>query len=299
VLPYPLGIPRDSPIEDATWMLCLKNWLSDVANHMETKGWLNYSYFYFIDEFQMFVPEGYTQAEYFARLRVLLSEMKSATSKVKIMVTAPPFAELEEYIDIFCPISNDRNKTKWDELLAKDYEFWFYSCVDPMAPWPNAHLYNRLYEIRIEMWQVWLYNIHGFLFWSSMAYYHGHYGLAYNGYGDGWFIYNWNATLYDSIRWENFLEGQEDYEYLWLLNATLQYLENHPGIVSPSTLTGYRSELNTIVASIVGERLVYCDHVASLYAGRYRIGSILNELGGLVNLIELGEAAWFPPTRSG
>jgi hypothetical protein len=296
---YPLSFPRDPPIEDATWMLRLKNWLRDVADHLEPKGWLNYSYFYFIDEFQMFIPEGYTQAEYFARLKVLLSEMKNATSKIKIMATAPPIAELEEYIDIFCPISNDRNKVKWDELLSKDYEFWFYSCVGPMAPWPNAHLYNRLYEIRIEMWQVWLYNIHGFLFWSSTAYYHGHYGLGYNGYGDGWFIYEWNATLYDSIRWENFLEGQEDYEYLWLLNATLQYLEGHPGIVSPAALTGYRNELNAIVASIVGERWVYCDHVGSLDAGRNRIGAILNELGGLVNLVDLGEAAWFPPYRPG
>jgi hypothetical protein len=298
-LPYPLGIPRDPPIEDATWMLRLKNWLRDVADHMEAKGWVDISYYYFIDEYQMFIPEGRTQAEYFARLKVLLSEMKNASSKIKIMTTAPPFPELEEYIDIFCPISNDRNKTQWDALLAEDYEFWFYSCVGPMAPWPNAHLYNRLYEIRIEMWQVWLYNIHGFLFWSSTAYYHGHYGLAYNGYGDGWFIYEWNATLYDSIRWENFLEGQEDYEYLWLLNATLQYLENHPGIISPATLLGYQNELRNIVASIVGERADYCDHVESLYAGRDRIGSILNELGGLVNLIELGEAAWFPPSRSG
>lgn len=298
-VPYPLGIPRDPPIEDTNWMARLKNWLQDVESHLEAKGWLNYSYFYFIDEFQMFIPEGYTQADYFARLKVLLSEMKNASAKIKIMTTAPPFAELEEYIDIFCPISNDRNKAKWDELLAKDYEFWFYSCVGPMAPWPNAHLYNRLYEIRIEMWQVWLYNIHGFLFWSSTAYYHGRYGLAYNGYGDGWFIYEWNATLYDSIRWENFLEGQEDFEYLWLLNATLQYLEEHPGIITPAMLAAYRHEFDAIVASVVGERWIYCDHVATLYAGRDRIGAILNELGGLLDLQAIGEVLWLPPYRPG
>ncbi|MHA1265354.1 MAG: glycoside hydrolase domain-containing protein [Candidatus Helarchaeota archaeon] len=297
-LPYPLGIPRNPPIEDATWMLRLKNWLNDVEAHLTSKGWLNYSYFYFIDEYQMFIPEGLTQTEYFARLKILLSEMKNASPQIKIMTTAPPFPELEEYIDIFCPISNDRDKAKWDELLAQNYEFWFYSCVGPMAPWPNAHLYNRLYEIRIELWQVWLYKIHGFLFWSSTAYYHGHYGLGYNGYGDGWFIYEREGTLYDSIRWENFLEGQEDYEYLWLLNATLQYLTEHTGIVSPEELANYKLLLENIVNSVVGERWVYCDHVATLYQGRDQIGTLLNSLGGLINLTSISEVPWFPPLRS-
>ena len=72
--------------------------------------------------------------------------------------------------------------------------------------------------------------------------------------------------------------------------------EDHPGIVSPATLTRYRNELNAIIAAIVGERWVYCDHVESLYAGRGQIGAILSELGGFVNLMDLGEAAWFPPT---
>ncbi len=298
-LNYPLGIPRDPPIEDATWMLRIKNWLTDVEAHLDPIGWLNYSYFYFIDEFQMFVPEGYTLAEYLDRLEVLLQEMKNASSKIKIMTTAPPFEQLNEYVDIFCPISNDRDKQVWDELLAEDYEFWFYSCVGPMAPWPNAHLYNRLYEIRIEMWQVWLYDIHGFLFWTSTGYYHGHYGLAFNGYGDGWFIYDWNGTLHDSIRWENFLEGQEDYEYLWLLNATLQYLEDHPGLISTAELASYRAEFNNIIDGVVGERWIYCDHVASLYSGRDRIGTILDTLGGLVNLTSISEAIWLPPFRIG
>ncbi|NVM27711.1 MAG: DUF4091 domain-containing protein [Candidatus Helarchaeota archaeon] len=302
VIQCPLGMGRDPPIEDATWMLRLKNWLVDVANHFEPLGWLNYSYYYFIDEFQMFIPDGYTREEYFDRLEILLHEMKNATTKIKIMTTTPPSAELEDlydYIDIYCPISNDRDKARWDERLAADCEFWFYSCVGPMAPWPNAHLYNRLYEIRIELWQVWLYNIHGFLFWSSTAYYHGDYGLAFNGWGDGWFIWEFGGILYDSIRWENFLEGQEDYEYLWLLNATLQYLTENPGVIPANELSSYKAEFDTIVNSVVGEKWVYCDHVSTLYSGRDRIGAILNDLGSVVNLTALGEAQWFPPYKPG
>lgn len=301
---YPLGIAdgRDPYIEDSTRMLRLKNWLSDVESHLENKSWLDYGWLYFIDEFNVFIPTGYSRAEYFNRCRILLSEIKLAAPKIKIMTTTPPSQELQdlrEYIDIFCPISNDRDKERWDERLAADCEFWTYTCVGPLAPWPNAQLYNRLWEIRVLMWQVWLYDIQGFLYWHSSSYYHGDYGFAYNGYGDGWFLYEMDGQLYDSLRWEMFLEGQEDYEYLWLLNATLQYLENHPGLISQQAIDDYRSELETIVNSIAGERWIYCDHVETIYSGRDRVGVILHELGSIVNITAIGEALWLPPYRPG
>jgi hypothetical protein len=301
---FPLGIAdgRDPYIENTTRMLWLKNWLRDVEGHLENKSWLNYSYLYFIDEFNVFIPSGYSRTEYFNRCRILLHEIKNASTKIKIMTTTPPSQELEllrEYIDIFCPISNDRDIESWDERLAADCEFWTYTCIGPLAPWPNVQLYNRLWETRVLMWQVWLYDIHGFLYWHSQRYYHGDYGFAYNGYGDGWFIYEMEGQLYDSIRWEMFLEGQEDYEYLWLLNATLKYLEENPGLIPQNQIDAYRTELDTIVTSIVGERWVYCDHPSTLYYGRDRIGAILHELSSMIDTTSIGETIWFPPYRPG
>ncbi|MHA1649368.1 MAG: glycoside hydrolase domain-containing protein, partial [Candidatus Helarchaeota archaeon] len=131
---YPLGIADgwDPYIENATRMRWLKNWLKDVEAHLEFKNWLNYSYLYFIDEFNVFIPAPYSRAEYFNRCRILLSEIKNASPKIKIMTTTPPSKELEplrEYIDIFCPISNDRDKERWDERLAAGCEFWTYTCI--------------------------------------------------------------------------------------------------------------------------------------------------------------------------
>jgi len=300
---YPLGLGgRDPPIEDDTWLLRLKNWLSDVQDHMEDKGWLNYSYYYFIDEFSIFIPAGYTREEYFDRLETLLKEMKVAAPKIKIMVTTPPSEELKdlrEYIDIFCPVSADRDKDRWDERLDAGVEFWFYACVGPMAPWPNSHLYNRLYESRILLWQTWYYKLHGFLYWSSSAYYHGNYGLAYNGYGDGWFIYEREGKLYDSLRWENYLDGNEDYEYLWLIDAVLDFLKEHPGRISDSKRKKFRDEYKEIVNSIVGEKWEYCDHPSIMYSGRDRIGCMLHELSSYTNITAIGEALWLPPYYPG
>ena len=42
--------------------------------------------------------------------------------------------------------------------------------------------------------------------------------------------------------------------------------------------------MNDIVNSIVGEEWQYCDHPSILYEGRNRIGALIDELGGLVNL---------------
>ncbi len=294
------GGGRDPPIEDATKILRMQNWLSGVQTHMEGKNWLNYSYIYFTDEFAMFIPEPYTRAEYFNRLKAMLQYMKAAAPKIKIMTTTAPTEELElvrDYIDIYCPIGNERDKDRWDERMEVNTEFWFYMCVGPMAPWPNSHLYNRLYETRIQLWQVWLYNIHGFLYWSSTAYYHGHNGLAYNGYGDGWFIYEREGIFYDSIRWENYLEAQEDYEYLWLLDATLSYLKLHPELIPESKVKNMADDLDELVASVVGEKWEYCDHPSVIYSALSNIGEMLNELNNIINTTTIGEALWLPPYK--
>jgi hypothetical protein len=302
---YPLGIAdgRVPYIDNETRMEWLDSWFRSVEKHLIDIGWLDYAYYYFIDEFQMFIPSEYSSREsYFQDLKVLLQAMKEAAPKLKIMATAPPSEELEDlkdYIDIYCPVSYDRDKERWDERLDAGCEFWMYACVGPLAPYPNSHLYNRLYECRILIWQVWLYKLHGFLYWQSQAYYHGQYGLGFNGWGDAWFIYQRGNSLYDTLRWENYLEGLEDYEYLWLLNATLNCLEENPGAISTEKLSSYREELDSIVDSIVGEKWIYCDNPSTLYAGRDRIGAILHELSSLALIESIAEAPWYPPYKPG
>lgn len=294
---YPLGIADDRVpyVDDKKRMTRLKNWFSDVQDHLVAKKWLNYTYTYFIDEFQLFIPEGYTREDYFDDLKILLKDIKEAAPKIKIMATAPPIEELEhlyKYIDIWCPVTYDRDKKRWNERLDAGVEMWMYACVGPAAPYPNSHLFNRLYECRILLWQVWLYNLHGFLYWASQGYFHGGNGFGFNGYGDGWFIYERNGKLYDSMRWEEYLNAMEDYEYLWLLDAALDEL-------SGNRRKKLKDELKEIVDSIVGEKWRYCDHPSTLYNGRDRIGEILHDISDDVNLTAIGEAKWVPPYGPG
>ncbi|MHA1293787.1 MAG: glycoside hydrolase domain-containing protein [Promethearchaeota archaeon] len=289
---------REPDLKDEKKLLWHKKWLQEVQAHMEAKNWLNYCYYYFIDEFQLNIPEGYTREKYYDLLEEFLKIIKEAAPKIKISTTSPPSEELKalrKYFDIYCPISSDRDKEGWTKQINDGKEFWMYACIGPAAPWPNAHLYNRLYECRILMWQTWLYNLHGFLYWRSHAYYHGKYGLANNGYGNGWFIYEQEGNVYDSLRWENFLDGQEDYEYLWLLNASLWDLHDKPELISGKKLRSLRAEFDEIVNSIVGEKWEYCNHPSTLYNGRESIGTLLNELSSLINITSIGEAQWYAP----
>ncbi|TFG14683.1 MAG: DUF4091 domain-containing protein [Promethearchaeota archaeon] len=293
---YSLG--RSLKIGNATENQWFLNWLIEVEQHLELKGWLNICYYYFVDEFSLFIPEEYTRAEYYVAVEEQLASMKYAAPKLRIMVVAPPLPDLEPikpYIDIYVPLSYDRDVDEWEQALGQGKEIWHYTCVGPFAPYPNVHLYNRLFETRIQMWNSWAWNIHGYLFWRANSYSHGQYGLGYNSWGDGWLIYIDEAAgrIYDSIRWENLGESQEDYEMFWLLNATLNDLEDN-ALLSQPEIEAYRSELDNIVDKVTDDFLDYTNDPHDIYNGYNRIGHILHTLSGLTDIKMIGETPWYP-----
>jgi hypothetical protein len=297
----PLGMPREpwwfeeDGVTLSKWGIQTGNFYAGVQAHLEdlrdnnATDWFKYCYIYFIDEFQMFIPEGYEREEYFVLLEGFLSLINSSAPNVKIMTTTPPSRELlniRKYIDIYCPVTYDYDEVEWNAAMAEGKEMWMYPCVGPQAPWPNSHLYNRLFEIRVLYWQVFYYKIQGFLYWSSNAYYHGQYGMGFNAWGDGWFVYmDDEGRVYDSIRWENYRDAIEDYEYLWLLNASLALLSN-----SEQNLAA----LNAKVSAVTRDRYHYCGSGDIIVQNRNLIGDQLSTLqnSGAIDLLALGETEW-------
>jgi hypothetical protein len=296
----PLGMPRepiwfeDDGITYSEWGIRFGTFLEGVNAHLkqkllnESKDWYQYSYIYFIDEFQMFIPEGYEREEYFNLLEGFLALINASAPEIPIMTTTPPSRELQnirKYIDIYCPITSDYDPVEWQAAQTEGKEMWMYPCVGPRAPWPNSHLYNRLYEIRVLYWQAYLYGLDGFLYWSAQAYYHGRYGLGYNAWGDGWFMYeDRSGNIYDSIRWENWRDANEDFEYLWLMNRTITEL----GIPSED-----RTLFDHLLTGVTGIKYTYCDSGTTVVAHRNQIGAWLNakQTAGTLDLIALAESA--------
>jgi hypothetical protein len=278
------------------WFL---NWLVEVEHHLEMKGWLNICYYYFVDEFTLFIPDEYESREtYYDAVEEQLASMESVAPKIRKLAIAPPLPELDRlkpYIDIWVPLSYDRNVEQWEKAKADGEELWFYTCVGPFAPYPNVHLYNRMYETRLQMWNAWDWGVTGYLFWRANSFQHGQYGFGYNGYGDGWLIYIDESAgrFYESLRWENLGDGQEDYEMFWLLNATLNGLEEE-GSLPQSQIDMYRNKLFTVIDKVADDFLDYTNNPHDIYNGIEAIGQILHYLSSFIDIQEIGEAVWYP-----
>ncbi|MBN2153516.1 MAG: DUF4091 domain-containing protein [Candidatus Lokiarchaeota archaeon] len=293
------GMPRVPRMSEPGWNESYTDFLQQMQQHLVDKNWLEYAFIYFIDEFQMFIPEGFTPDDYYDLLESFLALINASAPLIKIMTTTPPrsdgLAALRQYIDIYCPIATDYNRTEWEDQKAQGKEFWQYYCVGPSAPWPNSHLYNRLFETRVLLWQCFHYDIQGFLYWSSNAQYHGQYGFGYNGWGDGWFVHiGDDGIAYDSPRWENYLDAQEDYEYLWLANRSIAWLRANSTAYSPAQLDAFEATLRAAVSSVASDREVHAQHPAAIHGARATVAAMLEEFASSVDLLSLGEAQWWP-----
>jgi hypothetical protein len=279
-------------LDDLQYKNRMQDYLRQVQVHLNLKNWSQYAYIYFIDEFSLFTPSGYTRAQWLQNLSVVMSWMQEAAPDIKILAVSPPYDDvryyMDDYIGIYCPATYDYDRTVWNNELAEGKEMWYYTCVGPLAPYPNNHLYDRLYEGRLLSWQLWYYGIYGNLGWDVHTGIHGGYALGFNGWADGVFIFIENNQRYDSIRWENVLQGIQDYEYCWILNSTLNYVDHH-NLLPQNLILQYRYEFSELVGKITGESWTYTNHVGDLYYGHQRIGEFLNELSKVVDISKIAE----------
>ncbi|MFX0103445.1 MAG: glycoside hydrolase domain-containing protein, partial [Candidatus Hodarchaeota archaeon] len=305
---FSIDYPKGFPNEPETWLLpngSYTPWAEQMGKYFvgvqahledkrdnESKNWFNYGYLYFMDEFEMRVPEGISRQDYWDDLEPLLDLLNQSCPEIKIMTTTAPFYELRQlapYFDIYCPETDDYNKTEGDWALDQGKEVWMYTCVNPGVPYPNSHTFNRLFEARVLYWQLWRNNLHGFLYWATTYYLHNDYGYGYNSWGDGWLLYEEaDGTVYDTIRWEAYGDAIDDYEYLWLMNAT---------ITAKGGDADATSLLNKLVDSVTTGPTEFCDSGSVIYSARESIGNwISDEISkGLIDLETISESEWLPP----
>jgi hypothetical protein len=146
---------------------------------------------------------------------------------------------LNDLVDIWAPV----NIIESPETQAKGGEIWTYFCTLARESAPNFLMICPAIYQRSIAWYCWMYGVDGFEHWSSnyfwrnvkkgepmdnkwpnvpwdsRTYYY------YN--GEGQLVYPGPAgATYSSIRLENFRDGMEDYEYLFLLRNLLSSAGN-------------------------------------------------------------------------
>jgi hypothetical protein len=149
----------------------------------------------------------------YPQVRALCEKSKRERPDLKRMVTEPPCRELEGYVDIWCPRTDDYSREAADAVRQRGEDYWWYICCGPKAPYAGLFIDRPGTEIRTWLWQTWAEKITGVLVW------HTHWwSKARDDNGDGTFFYaDENGLPVDTVRSEAFRDGVEDYEYLAML----------------------------------------------------------------------------------
>ncbi len=211
----------------------------EYYEYLEENGWHERAYVYVLDEPNL--PENYEQV-------VVLGEMihEAAPGLKRLVVEQtyphdPSWPNMDEAIDIWCPLWAFINRETLEERLAAGDEAWSYTALVQRAPPyhpryeevrdkdpPYWHIDRPTLVFRVPTWINRQYGITGLLYWSTVtrvidpwfnpAFTHPRH---YN--GGGFLLYPGAPCGIDgpitSIRLKVLRDGLEDYEYFVLLES--------------------------------------------------------------------------------
>lgn len=205
-----------------------------IADHLRAHGWLSRSYYPLTDELD--TSDALTRA----RLVNLASAVKQAATDIPIVLTSVPHQDLYPYVDLWIP-----HMIYWARPNQAPYvgdskaailaarkagqEVWTYHNTMALIDLPSV-------RSRLLPWILWKEGFPGSLSWWALNHWlvdpwlHAEYrGLA----GAGILIYPPRGSLpggipVNSIRWELFRDGLEDYEYFTKLTADLAVARQQP-----------------------------------------------------------------------
>ena len=138
---------------------------------------------------------------------------------------------------------------------------WWYTCVDPVSPYPNFHLDANLILSRVLRYLQYDYGIEGQLFWNVCYYsrFDGNFECPrdlwndpfswVNCAGDGMLVYpGYTFGIkgpITTLRLESILASNEEYEYLWMIDQKVQEYNDlhHTYLVTNDILQDYYSKL--------------------------------------------------------
>ena len=170
---------------------------------------------------------------------------------------------------IYAPQYQWLNTESQRAMYEEEEELWWYGCCHPISPYPAYHINTPLVSARVESWMRYDYGIDGFVYSSvniwgeytdngikSFDYWNGYVNNGTPGDqilvlpGSDYGVYGPIGT----IRIENVREGNEDYEYLWML-------ENEYGI---SDISAYTANLYSGVIADTDASIHYNNRKALL-----------------------------------
>lgn len=210
--------------ESSQFESLLKQYCKQLEEHLHIQGWLDQCWVQYWDEPRLNDPD-------FEKIVKVGSIIKKTAPNLKIFMTTRPIPSLFDVVDIWCiPFNNhifDQQEVKRRQYLGEKV-FIYHN--DPFIDTP-------LIDKRIYGWRYRLADIDGVYSWWNLTYWEndpykkstmvqkGKSGKkVYLKAGDGVLLYpnsDGAGPPVNSLRWEIFRQGLEDYEYFWLLENKL------------------------------------------------------------------------------
>ena len=196
--------------------------------------------------FESFTEKGYTQEQ----IEAFRSELEQSIRNVPQVTTTPYNNNLKDRVNTYCPPIQYYDTAYERELYAanaalNDSEQWFYTCMQPIYPYPSFHIDDYLIGARIQKWMQAAYDVDGYLFWDAAAYKNVSQNRVVDPYtdpnrffygstpfpGDGYLTYPGykygERKPFSSLRLAAYRDGQEDMDLIGAFDSLLDGYESY------------------------------------------------------------------------
>ena len=177
----------------------------------------------------------------------LYEKIEKSLTSVPIIITTSYTDAMAGSIDTYCPYVSDydtqaRRDVYNSEQVKTGGEKWFYTCMNPLYPYPSHHIDDYLLGPRMIRWMQYAYDVDGYLYYQTNNYCNISTGMPVDEYtdpvrfsqgaaeypGDGYVFYPGieygSDTPFGSVRAVAIRDGQEDLNLLCQLDNI--YAEN-------------------------------------------------------------------------
>ncbi|MBP1993908.1 sugar-binding protein [Paenibacillus eucommiae] len=214
-----------------------------LVHDLDAAGLLDKAYYYLGRDIDEPTPPLYPKVIDFS------NKIKAIDPSLRHIVTSGIKPDLMPYVNTFSPLFSEF-VTEQDFEMVRQHQangghIWWYGCIANQNPYPTYHIDDNLISARLVPWMQKSYGIEGNLYWAVNIFkkYNGVQYVDRDIWNDpvGFVGANGEGTLLypgakygihgaiPTLRMQTIRDGNEDYEYLWLLEqkikATAQFLK--------------------------------------------------------------------------
>ncbi|MFC5405636.1 glycoside hydrolase domain-containing protein [Cohnella soli] len=238
---------------------------AQLVQSLKDEGLLDKAYYYLGGEIDEPTPAK------FDLVKQRSQQIAAIDPDLRHIVTTSLHPDLIQDVNTFAPLFRDFESEEYLQQVknfqANGGNMWWYGCVVPTNPYPTYHIDDDLISARLVPWMQRSYGIEGNLYWSVNVYLKwtgSQYvardiwndPMAFPGAnGDGFLLYpgakyGMNSPI-ATLRLQAIRDGNQDYEYLWLLEDRIKQAAQQLGVqISAKELTQpYYDRLFTNVKS--------------------------------------------------